>query len=178
MEDLVTDILKSISDAWPKISEWLLSTGLKILIILVIGIVVTWLVSFTINRITKKLSSGKTTEEVARGKRIKTVLGALRVLTGTVIWVIIGIMVLGQLGISIGPILAGLGVVGVAVGFGAQNLVKDILAGFFLVVENQLRVGDVVKLGDAVGTVELVNLRITQVRGLNGHLFSSPNGEI
>lgn len=172
------EFLASIADAWPAVRDWLLSTGLKIGITLIIAIVVTWLVGFFIKRAVRRTEKVKTPEEIARAKRLKTVLGALKVALDIVIWVIAGIMVMGQLGISIGPILAGLGVVGVAVGFGAQNLVKDFLAGIFIIIENQLRVGDIVRIGDATGTVEALNLRITQVRGFNGHLYTIPNGEI
>lgn len=172
------DFFASVATAWPAIRGWLLSTGIQIGITLVIAVVVTWLVGFLIKRALRRTEAAETPEAIDRAKRLKTVLGALRVLAGIVIWVLVGITVLGQLGIAIGPILAGLGVVGVAVGFGAQNLVRDLLGGIFLIVENQLRVGDVVRIGDAVGTVEVLNLRITQVRGLDGHLYTVPNGEI
>lgn len=172
------DFFASLASAWPAIRGWLLSTGIQIAITLVIAVVVTWLVGFLIKRALRRTEKAKAPEEIARAKRLKTVLGALRLLAGVVIWVIAGITILGQLEISIGPILAGLGVVGIAVGFGAQNLVRDFLGGIFIIVENQLRVGDIVRIGDAMGTVEALSLRITQVRGLNGHLFTVPNGEI
>ena len=172
------DFFASIATAWPAIRDWLLSTGIQIAITLVIAVVVTWLVGFLIKRALRRTEAAETPEAIDRAKRLKTVLGALRLLAGVVIWIIAGITILGQLEIAIGPILAGLGVIGVAVGFGAQNLVRDLLGGIFLIVENQLRVGDVVRIGDAMGTVEALNLRITQVRGLDGHLFTIPNGEI
>jgi small-conductance mechanosensitive channel len=169
----------SIRDAWPAVRDWLLSTGLRIAITLAVAVVLTWLAGFLINRAWRSADKrSKSPEGFARTKRLKTVLSTLRVAIGIVIWVIAGITILSQLGISIGPLLAGLGVIGVAVGFGAQNLVKDFLAGIFLIVENQLRVGDVVRIGEALGTVENITLRITQVRGLNGHLYTIPNGEI
>ena len=173
------EFLASIADAWPAVRDWLLSTGLKIGITLIIAIVVTWLASFFIRKAWRQADKkAKAPEDIARAKRLKTVLSTLRVAVGIVIWVIAGITIMGQLKISIGPILAGLGVVGVAVGFGAQNLVKDFLAGVFIIVENQLRVGDIVRIEDAMGTVENITLRITQIRGLNGHLYTVPNGEI
>ena len=172
------EFFASIADAWPAVRDWLLSTGLKIGITLIIAIVVTWLVGFLIKRAVGRTGKAKSVEDIARAKRLKTVLSTLRVAVGIVIWVIAGITIMGQLEISIGPILAGLGVIGVAVGFGAQNLVKDFLAGIFIIVENQLRVGDIVQIGDASGTVENITLRITQIRGLNGHLYTVPNGEI
>lgn len=172
------DLLSSISEAWPGIKEWLLSTGLKLAVTILIAVFITWLVGFLIKRSIKKADKAYEPEEIARAKRLKTVLSTVRVVLGIVIWVIAGITILGQLGVAIGPIIAGLGVVGVAVGFGAQNLVKDFLAGIFIIVENQLRVGDVVKIEGATGVVENITLRIIQVRGLNGHLYTIPNGEI
>ena len=172
------DFFASIATAWPAIRDWLLSTGIQIGITLVIGVLLTWLIGFLIKRALRRTEAAETPEAIDRTKRLKTVLAALRVAAGIVIWVIVGITVLGQLGVAIGPILAALGVVGLAVGFGAQNLVRDFLGGIFLIVENQLRVGDIVRIGDAVGTVEALSLRITQVRGLNGHLYTIPNGEI
>lgn len=172
------DLFASIASAWPAIRDWLLSTGIQIGITLVIGVLLTWLVGFLIKRALGRTEAAETPEAIDRAKRLKTVLGALRVLAGIVIWVLVGITVLGQLGIAIGPILAALGVVGLAVGFGAQSLVKDFLAGIFLIVENQFRVGDIVRIGDASGVVEALNLRITQLRSVNGHLYTIPNGEI
>ncbi len=173
------EFFTSIADAWPAIREWLLSTGLQIGITLVVAIVVSWLAGFLIKRAWRRADrNARSPEEIDRAKRLKTVLSTIRIVSGIVIWVISGITILGQLGIAIGPIIAGLGVAGIAVGFGAQNLVKDFLAGIFLIVENQLRVGDIVRIGDAAGTVEAINLRITQIRGVNGHLFTVPNGEI
>ncbi len=172
------DFFASIASAWPAIRGWLLSTGIQIGITLVIGVLLTWLVGFLIKRALGRTEAAETPEAIDRAKRLKTVLGALRVLAGIVIWVLVGITVLGQLGIAIGPILAALGVVGLAVGFGAQSLVKDFLAGIFLIVENQFRVGDIVRIGDASGVVEALNLRITQLRSVNGHLYTIPNGEI
>jgi len=87
-------------------------------------------------------------------------------------------MVLDQIGIALGPLLASAGVVGLAIGFGAQSLVADYLAGMLIMVEDQYGVGDSVDLGEAVGTVENVGLRLTQVRDLNGGLWHIRNGEI
>ena len=87
-------------------------------------------------------------------------------------------MVLTELDFNLGPLLASAGIAGVAIGFGAQELVKDYLSGFFLVVEDQYGIGDTVDLGEAVGTVEEVGLRTTKVRGIDGTLWHVRNGEI
>lgn len=93
-------------------------------------------------------------------------------------YLVAGMLVLAELGISVAPILGAAGVVGIAVGFGAQSLVKDYFTGFFILIENQIRQGDVVKLGDHAGAVEEVTLRYVQLRDYDGHVHFVPNGMI
>ena len=111
-------------------------------------------------------------------QRVQTLGAVLRSLASIVIYFIASVMALGEFNVNLGPLIAGAGIVGVALGFGAQSLVKDFLSGVFMLVEDQYGVGDVVDLGDAVGVVEAVNLRTTQIRDLNGTLWHVPNGEI
>ncbi len=92
--------------------------------------------------------------------------------------VIAGTMIMRELGLDIGPIIAGMGLVGLAVGFGAQSLVKDVISGFFILLENQFAVGDSIRVGDTSGTVERMTLRATFVRDVNGAVHVVPNGEI
>ena len=99
-------------------------------------------------------------------------------MTAVVVSLIAGMLVLGELGVSVAPILGAAGVVGLAVGFGAQSLVKDFFNGFFILLENQIREGDVVKLGDHAGLVEVVTLRFVQLRDYDGHVHFVPNGSI
>jgi moderate conductance mechanosensitive channel len=87
-------------------------------------------------------------------------------------------MALDRLGLNLGPLLAGAGVIGIAVGFGAQTLVRDLLSGVFMLIEGQFGVGDVIDAGDASGTVESVSLRITRLRSVDGIVWHIPNGEI
>ncbi|MFQ5875031.1 MAG: mechanosensitive ion channel family protein, partial [Dehalococcoidia bacterium] len=87
-------------------------------------------------------------------------------------------MILGQLGLQIGPILAGVGIIGLAVGFGAQSLVKDVINGFFLLLENRYRVGDVIRAAGVAGRVESITLRVTTLRDLEGRVHVIPNGQI
>jgi small conductance mechanosensitive channel len=106
-------------------------------------------------------------------------LGAiLRSAASVTIFSIAGFVVLGDLDINLAPLLASAGVVGVAIGFGAQSLVRDYLAGIFMLVEDQYGVGDVIRIGDATGTVENVTLRITRVRDVNGIVWHIRNGGI
>jgi small conductance mechanosensitive channel len=99
------------------------------------------------------------------------------IITGILV-AVVGTMILAQLGINIAPIIASAGIVGIALGFGAQSLVKDYLSGIFMIFEDQYGVGDVVDLGEAKGTVEAVSLRVTRVRALDGTVWYVPNGEI
>ena len=99
------------------------------------------------------------------------------VITGVLI-AIFGTMMLSELGVNIAPIIASAGIIGIALGFGAQSLVKDFLSGIFMIFEDQYGVGDVVDLGEASGTVEAVSLRVTRLRDLNGTVWYVPNGEI
>jgi len=87
-------------------------------------------------------------------------------------------MIVSELGVNVAPILAGAGIVGVAVGFGGQYLIRDIITGVFLIWENQFRVGDVVSIGDVSGVVESVTLRVTVLRDMDGTVHTIPNGEI
>jgi small-conductance mechanosensitive channel len=123
----------------------------------------------------KKRSAGPEIEVEKRGKTIGDVLykaGAV------VVWVVVIMMALRELGFDIGPILAGAGILGLAVGFGAQNLVRDIISGLFLIIENQVRVNDVAVINGTGGLVEEVNLRTTVLRSQDGTVHIFPNGAI
>jgi small-conductance mechanosensitive channel len=110
--------------------------------------------------------------------RAETLGLVLRSVASFAIWTIAAITILGELGISLGPLIAGAGLAGVALGFGAQSLVKDFLAGIFILVEDQYGVGDVVDVGEASGTIEAVSLRTTRLRDVNGTVWHVPNGQI
>jgi moderate conductance mechanosensitive channel len=110
--------------------------------------------------------------------RVRTVGQLIVRVGGGVILVIAGLMMLGELGINIGPAIAGLGLVGVALGFGAQTLVRDWLAGIFVVLENQYSYGDLVRVAGVEGTVEDFSLRRTLLRDADGSFHSVPNGQI
>jgi len=113
-----------------------------------------------------------------RVQRAKTMGDLLKsVMTGVLI-AIFGTMILSQVGVNIAPIIASAGILGIALGFGAQSLVKDFLSGIFMIFEDQYGVGDVVDVGEAIGTVEAVSLRVTRLRDLDGTVWYVPNGEI
>lgn len=110
--------------------------------------------------------------------RAQTLAQVMRSIASITIWSIATVMVLGELGVNLGPLIAGAGIAGVAIGFGAQSLVKDFLSGMFMLIEDQYGVGDIIDAGEASGTVEQVTLRTTKVRDVNGTMWHIPNGII
>jgi small conductance mechanosensitive channel len=125
-----------------------------------------------VKRVTAPLVSAR------RAQRARTIGSVLRSIASVVVLVIAAIMILAEFGVALGPILASAGIVGLAIGFGAQNLVRDFLSGMFMLLEDQYGVGDVVDLGEASGTVEAVGLRITTLRDITGTVWYVRNGEI
>src|SRR6266545_6030783 len=113
-----------------------------------------------------------------RAQRAKTIGSVLKSVISFVVYGMAFVLILGELGLNLAPIVASAGIVGVALGFGAQNLVKDFLSGIFMMLEDQYGVGDVVDVGPASGTVEAVGLRVTTVRDGNGTVWYVRNGEI
>jgi len=164
---------------WATIIDWLQLHGLRILVIIIIGIGLYFGVNRVIPAILRRnviRTKGESKDGVQR--RIDT-LG--QVFTGTAKFIIIAIvafMILSEVDIDIRPILASLGIAGIAVGFGAQYLVRDLIAGFFIIMENQYRVGDVAKIANIAGLVESIGLRKTVLRDLDGIVHHVPNGEI
>ena len=158
---------------------------IPVLLVLVVAIVAVRLANLFVHGIVKALLDREATEGTAQElsavelkKRMDTLddLGA-RVIQAFIV-VIAALMILGKLGLDIGPAVAGLGVIGIAVGFGAQTLVRDYLNGALILIENQFSKGDVVRLAGVAGTVEDFNLRRTTVRDLDGVVHTIPNGEI
>lgn len=111
-------------------------------------------------------------------QRAETIGALLGSVATFVVWGIAAMMVLGELGLDLGPLLAGAGIVGIALGFGAQNLVRDFLSGIFMLIEDQFGVGDVINAGPASGVVEGVSLRTTRLRDVEGNVWHIPNGTI
>jgi moderate conductance mechanosensitive channel len=126
------------------------------------------------------IRTGEKTEEVpgAARKRVTTLTGVLRTIGIGIVWAVVLVVALAQLGINIAPVLAGAGIIGLAVGFGAQNLVRDVIGGFFLILENQIRVGDVAIINGTGGLVEAVTFRTVVLRDLAAVVHVFPNGSI
>jgi small-conductance mechanosensitive channel len=164
---------------WNSITEWLVQHGIKILIILVIGIILWFLIQRLIPPLINRTVE-KTKGESKKGleKRTNTLVGVLIGISRVIIVVVVLLMILNEAGVPIGPMLAGFGIAGVAVGFGAQYLIRDLIAGIFILWENQYRVGDVAMVGGVAGLVEDVTLRKTVLRDLDGIVHHVPNGEI
>src|SRR5690606_37796789 len=111
-------------------------------------------------------------------QRVEALAMVLRSVASFVIWLVAAFLILSELGVNLGPLLAGAGIVGVALGFGSPTLVRDFLSGIFILVEDQFGVGDVVDVGEASGVVEAVSLRPTRLRSVDGTVWHVPNGEI
>jgi len=164
---------------WTTVWDWFLAHGIKILVILAVGVLLWFILRRILRPIVRRVMV-RTKGESAKGvaKRADTLVG---ILTGTcrvLIAVIVLLLILSELDIDIGPILAGFGIAGIAVGFGAQYLIRDLIAGVFIIMENQYRVGDVAKIADIAGLVEDITLRKTVLRDLDGIVHHVPNGEI
>ncbi len=159
-----------------KVLDWSLSSGLHILLIVVLAWIALMLTKKLSSRLIQFVSRQKDDGEFQ--KRTQTLGLMVRYVLMLVIVAVAVMTILRELGIDIGPILAAAGIVGLAVGFGAQSLVKDVISGFFILIEDQIRVGDVVSIGDKGGLVEKVSLRTTVLRDLAGNVHYVPNGHI
>ncbi|KPJ59521.1 MAG: mechanosensitive ion channel protein MscS [Latescibacteria bacterium DG_63] len=159
-----------------KAMSWLLSSGLRILLVIIITLIAVKVARVLASRLSTSL--GKQLGDEESRKRVKTLSAVIRNLLTVVILLVACMIILGELGIEIGPLLAAAGIVGLAVGFGAQSLVKDVINGFFILLNDQIRVGDVVEIGGKGGVVEKVNLRMTILRDLSGNVHFIPNGTI
>ncbi|MFH1462355.1 MAG: mechanosensitive ion channel family protein [bacterium] len=154
--------------------DWILSSGIKIFFILIAA---SLLNKFGKNFIGKTIRKAVTHEDrEAEEKRENTLIGIFGGILKIMVWSIAIMMALSELGIDVGPVIAGAGILGVALGFGAQYMVRDFLAGLFIILENQYRVGDVVCLDDTCGGVEDITLRKTVLRDLDGKVYHIPNG--
>ncbi len=181
------------NEAVARTADLVIGRPLAVVGLLVLAVVIRWVLHKVVDRIVARAEDGvlpdrmsrrrdDTEREVAtatrRVQRAKTMGDLLKsVITGILI-AVFGTMILAQLGVNIAPIIASAGIVGIALGFGAQSLVKDFLSGVFMIFEDQYGVGDVIDVGEATGTVEAVTLRVTRLRDLNGTVWYVPNGEI
>ncbi len=178
-----------------KLADWAIGRPLKIVVIILIAFALSRLGRRAVRRLVLRIVladqqlAARTLSRVGvptptvvtdprregRARSISTVVASS---VSVLVWVIAVILVIGQLGIDLAPLIAGAGIAGIALGFGAQSLVKDCLTGLFILIEDQYGIGDVVDLGEAVGVVERISLRTTVLRGQDGTVWHVPNGEV
>ena len=189
-----------------RLAEWLIDTPLRIAFIVVLAWLLTRFGRRAIERLvtrivasdraaarrgllrlgisdpSKVLGDDDPVEEARiaarKNSRAESISGVIGSTVYALIWAVAIAMVIGELGLNLGPLIAGAGIVGVALGFGAQSLVKDCISGLFMLMEDQYGIGDVVDLGEAVGVVEEIALRTTVLRGIDGTVWHVPNGEV
>ncbi len=173
-------------DFWQDLASdtmtWLITVLPRLLLILIIAAVVMRLVSVLLKRlrpvVVGRLRKEGLEDDGELDKRIDTLFGILKSVIKVIVWLILVMLILKQLGIDVAPIIAGAGILGLAVGFGAQELVRDFISGFFMLLENQVRAGDVAIVNGTGGMVESVGLRTIVLRDLAGTVHTIQNGKI
>ncbi len=166
--------------SWATAVNWLIEHGIPILIIVVVGAILWFALGKFLPPFVRRVVARTSYEESKEAieKRVNTLLSIFRSIGRVFIVIVAIMMVLDEVGVAVAPVLAGFGIAGVAVGFGAQYLIRDLIAGTFIILENQYRVGDVVRVADIGGLVEDITLRKTVLRDLDGIVHHVPNGEI
>ncbi|MEO8296107.1 MAG: mechanosensitive ion channel family protein, partial [Gemmatimonadota bacterium] len=170
-------VFESIAGFFHIESAFLIRKVVSIGLIWVGAWVANWLIGLASRRILKAVDDGDDTTLTLREKRGQTVAQLLRSV-GRVVVIVVAVLLTFNTFVEITPLLAGAGILGLAVSFGAQSLVKDVIAGFFILLENQFAVGDIVEAGGKGGVVERMTMRIVQLRDLEGILHTIPNGTI
>jgi small conductance mechanosensitive channel len=160
------------------VSSWLTTSGIKIIGILITLIILSQMSKWIVKWLERFIREKNPLQAVEAKKRAQTLGRILRHALLTVIAFIAVLMILGELGIQLGPLLATAGIGAVALGFGAQSLVKDVISGFFVILEDHYRIGDAIDVAGVSGLVESVSLRKTVLRDLEGRVHTIPNGEI
>lgn len=180
-------------------ADFVVGKPLTIIAILIVAAIVNRLARRAIRRGLRRLATGGLRERIGAARRrapiamldtdthevsvrstqrVEALSTVLRSVASFAIWTVAAFMILGEFGINLGPLIAGAGIIGIALGFGSQSLVRDFLSGIFILVEDQYGVGDTVDLGEATGVVEVVSLRTTRVRSVDGTVWHVPNGTI
>lgn len=169
-------------DVFRRTLEWSLTAIPRLLLIVAFTILLLRLYDLLCRKVAHRALGfrvpGEARDDGEHGKRVDTLVGILKKVGVTAIWSLATVLVLMQLGVNVAPILAGAGVLGLAVGFGAQELVRDVISGFFLLLEDHVRKGDVVEINGRAGVVEMMGLRTIALRDLSGVLHVVQNGKI
>ena len=161
-----------------EVSDWLTTNGARLLLLVLLAFAATRFAASVIRRAELEISEGTDYRADERRKRAQTLGATARRFFSILIWSAAGLMALRELDVDITPVLTGAGIIGLAVGFGAQTLVKDIISGLFLIAEDQVRIGDVVQINGIGGAVEQINLRTIVLRDVEGVVHAISNGEI
>ncbi len=167
-----------MNDEIREILFWLKTSGLRVLAILIGSLLLIRLLRAVSNRIPQMMPAEEGPSITEREKRARTIASLVRTVGTSLVLLIVVLMLFREVGVDITPLLAGAGVAGLAIGFGAQSLIRDVISGFFLLMEDQYHVGDVIRAAGVSGQVERMTLRMTIVRDLHGVVHFIPNGEI
>jgi small-conductance mechanosensitive channel len=157
---------------------WLKTSGLRLLVIAIGSFLLIRLLRAVAERIPNLMAAGGEPGITEREKRARTAASLIRTVGTTLVVIVAVMMAFREIGLDITPLIAGAGVAGLAIGFGAQSLIKDIVAGFFILLDDQFHVGDVIQAAGVSGQVEQMTLRMTIIRDLQGTVHFIPNGEI
>jgi moderate conductance mechanosensitive channel len=160
------------------LTRWLTHSGARLLLLLLLALAANRFAASVILRAEGEIAAGDDLRAAERRKRAQTVGSTARRFFSILIWTVAGLMALRELDVDITPVLTGAGIIGLAVGFGAQTLVKDIISGLFIIAEDQVRIGDVATINGIGGAVEEINLRTIVLRDLEGVVHTIANGEI
>jgi small conductance mechanosensitive channel len=160
------------------VSAWALAGGLRILVIAVLAFVLLRIIAVLVTRFEAEVTSADDLDLLERIKRARTLGGLVQNVLSALIVFVAGVMILRELGVEVTPILTSAGILGLAVGFGAQTLVKDVISGFFMILENDVRIGDDVAIGAHAGIVEEMKLRTIVLRDTEGIVHIIPNGSV
>jgi len=160
------------------LENWTFASGLRIVLIVVLAYALVRVTALLVRRFEYALSLGTDLDALERGKRARTLGSVVQNVTTVMVVGIAALMALEEFGVAIAPVLTGAGIAGLAVGFGAQTLVRDIISGFFLILENQVRVGDAAAINGTAGVIESINLRTIVLRDIEGTVHVFPNGAI
>lgn len=159
------------NDVWESFGK----SALRVILFLLVGRFLVWVIHKTIDRVVLEREAKRNSIHT---RRMTTIGKLMKNVTSYVVYFITIMLILSEFGINLGPLLAGAGVLGLAIGFGAQSLVKDVITGFFIVLEDQFAVGDVIQTGQFKGTVEVIGLRTTRIQSWTGEIHIIPNGMI
>ncbi|MDD3722324.1 MAG: mechanosensitive ion channel family protein [Lutibacter sp.] len=158
---------------------WILSSGLRIMVIIIVAFFINKVITRLIDKMVRMaVVPNKHSSQEAEKKREDTLIQIFSITAKITVFSILILMVMQEFGVVIGPILAAAGIVGLAFGFGGQYLIRDIISGLFIILENQYRIGDVVKFENLGGVVEKISLRMTTLRDMDGTVHHIPHGEI